>query len=117
MTAFTLSKSVWEFAKSRVIFAMRVSVVYVPTCKSRANVLFLRANVPINVQTCKRCANYSTLSAKRHTNFSTIFQKNFSIFEFFNYAQYLEISKIFGQFYKTYLTKQRSQILIFAKFH
>ena len=48
MVAFTLSQSVWEFAKSCAIRAMRASVVYVPTCKTRANFSFLRANgVPV----------------------------------------------------------------------
>ena len=33
-----------------------------------------------------RGANFSTSPAKRRNNFPTTFQKNFSIFEFFNYA-------------------------------
>ena len=41
--------------------------------------------------------NFSNSLTKRRNNFSTIFQKNFSILWFFNYAQYLQISRIFGQ--------------------
>ena len=90
MVTFTLSQSVREFVKSRAICSMCISVVYVPTCQTSADFPFLRANVPINVPMCQRCNNDST------------FQYNFSIFEFFNYAQYLRISRIFGQFQKTY---------------
>ena len=57
---FTLSQSVWEFAKSRAIRAMCASVVYVPilpTCETRTNVL-------INVPASQKCVNYSTW----HTN-------------------------------------------------
>ena len=79
MVIFTLSQSVWEFAKSRVIRAMRPSVVYVPTCKARVNFSFLCAIVPINVPTCQWSANCLTLTAKGRTNFSTIFQKDFSV--------------------------------------
>ena len=38
------------------------------------------------VPTCQRRAKFSTSPAKRLTNFSNILQKNFSVFEFFNYA-------------------------------
>ena len=115
MTTFTLIKKAWEFAKSCATRAMGDSVVYVPTCKIRVNFSFLRANVPINVRTCQCCANCANLPAKGHTNFSTIFQKNFSTFETFNYPQHLQISRIFGQFQITYLVKQRIQVLTFVK--
>ena len=45
-----------------------------------------------------RRASFSTSSAKSRTNFSTIFQTDFSIFEFFNHAQHFQISRIFEQF-------------------
>ena len=83
MVTFRLSQSVWQFAKS---LPMRASVVYVPTCQTRAHFSFLHANMPINVSTRQRCANYSTWRAnmpkvsqffnltcqrpKRHANFS-----------------------------------------------
>ena len=76
------------------------SMVSVPTCQTSAKFSFALVNRLINVPTCQRCVNYSiwlanvskgcyfsNSSAKRRTNFSVIFQKNFSIFEFFNYAQ------------------------------
>ena len=79
MVTFILSQSICQFPKSRVIFAMRTSVTYVLTSKTRANFSFLRVNMSINVPTCHRYANYSTLTAKKPTNFSTIFQNNFLI--------------------------------------
>ena len=115
MITFTLSKKAQEFAKSCATGAMRDSVVYVPTCKTRVNFSFLHANVPIKVPTCQCFANYSNLPAKGRTNFSTIFQKNFSTFEIFNYQQHLQISRIFGQFQITYLVKQRIQVFTFVK--
>ena len=92
-----------EFAKFET---MRASVVCVPTCP-HANVpkagqllifTFQRANVPINMPTCQRPDNFSTSPAKRCTNLSTNFQKIFSIFEFFNHASHLQISRISEQF-------------------
>ena len=80
------------------------------------NFSFLCRNMP---KKRARCANYLTKCAKvqktcqffdftyQEANFSLIFPNDFSIFEFFNYAQYLPISRIFGQFQKTYLAKQR----------
>ena len=86
-----------------------VPVVYVPMYQARANFSFLRANVPINMPTCQRCANYSTWNpswhrranfsispAKRLTNFSNFFQKNFSTFAFFNYAQICKFQEYLG---------------------
>ena len=43
--------------------------------------------------TCQRRVNFSNW----RPNFSTIFQKNVSIFEFFNYARHFQISRIFEQ--------------------
>ena len=48
----------------------------VPTCQTHANFLFLSVNVPINVMTCKRCANVANVvklacqRAKQCANFS-----------------------------------------------
>ena len=63
MVTFTLSQSVYEFAKLRAMRVMRASVAYVPTCQTRANFSFLCANVPVNVSTCQSCANFSTWHA------------------------------------------------------
>ena len=104
MVTFTLSQSVWEFAK---LSAMRASVVSVPMCQSATTFQYTRERakgVPImqlGVPMCQGHVNFSTSPTKRRTNLSTIFQNNFSIFEFFNYAQHLQISRIFGQFWKT----------------
>lgn len=73
MITFTLSKKAWEFVKSCATRAMRDSVVYVPTCKTRVNFSFLCANVPIKVLTCQCCANYANFPAKGRPNFSTNF--------------------------------------------
>ena len=68
---------------------------HVPTFQKRAKFSFSRANVLINVPiftlgvpTCQggvkfSCVNFSTSSAKRRTNFSTIFQRNFWIFQLY----------------------------------
>ena len=100
MVTFTLSQSVREFAKSRVICAMHASVVYVPICQ--------RANVPNACQllifTCQR-AN------KCHANFSTwrdnvpngvpnfyfcvpTYQKACQIFKHFSYEMLRKISRL-----------------------
>ena len=85
-----------EFAKSSHMHVMRASVVYVPTCQRAKNVPTSHFYVP----TCQRLANfstwcanvskgvpiYSTSPAKRRADISTIFQKNFLIFESSNYA-------------------------------
>ena len=94
----------FELAKSRTMRAMPASAVYVSTYQKHAKFLFLRANVVCQVfnlacqrvkacqsfklasQRAKKPASFSASSAKRRANFSTIFQKNFSNFEFFNYA-------------------------------
>ena len=80
-----------EFAKSRAMRVIRASVVKVPTCQ--------RPNVPIIVSThltCQRRANYSTWrpnvpTCQKRANFS-IWRVNV-----FNYAELLQISRIFGQ--------------------
>ena len=77
MVIFILSQSVWEFAKWRAIPAMHAGVVDVPTCQKCPNFSCLRVNEP---EVCQ----FFNFAAKRRTNFSTSFQKNFSIFEFFN---------------------------------
>ena len=56
--------------KSCVLRNMRVTVVQIPTCQTRASFSFLRANEPMRakgvpiiqfgVPTCQRCANVST---------------------------------------------------------
>ena len=81
---------VWsEFSKSH---AMRASVFYVPTCQSAKSLptshfyvlTCQRAKgvsiVQLGVPTCQMRANISTSPAKRRTNFSTMFQKHFSVF-------------------------------------
>ena len=94
MVTFTLSQSVWEFAKSRAIRVKRVTMVYVPIWQTHANFSFLRANVPINVPTYQGCDNYSTWNTnvpKGCQFFSFAYQKvyqflkNFSK-EFFNFS-------------------------------
>ena len=60
---------------------LRVSAVYVPTCL-RANFLFLRASVPMNLPTCYRACQFFSLSCqffnlgyqhtKDHASFSNI---------------------------------------------
>ena len=71
---------------------------YEPTCQ----ITYQRAKgvliIQLRVSTGQKHAYISTSPANRSTNFSTVFQKNFSVFQFFNYAQYLQISRIFGQF-------------------
>ena len=54
---------------------LRTGVVYVPTCKNRANFSFLRANVPINMPTCHtacQCFKLACHRVKRRTKFSNI---------------------------------------------
>ena len=69
MVTFILLQSVWEFAKS--------------LCQCAKSVPIIQPYMP---------------SCQKHANFLTLFQKNISIFELFNYAQYLQILRIFGQF-------------------
>ena len=124
MATFTLSQSLWEFAKSRDI---RTSVVYMPTCQTRTNFSFLRAtcqkicrrakkcaNVPKNMPTCLRCANFSTWRAKcvpilqfRLLKGVPIFQLFFKrIFQFFIFSIMLNICK-----FQDYLANSRKLIL------
>ena len=70
-------RRVWEFGKLRAICVV---------CQTCANFTFLCANMLIIMPACQRCsiystwhASFSTMSAKRHTNFSIIFKKNFLI--------------------------------------
>ena len=49
------------YAKLRAIHAMPPSMVYVRMCQM--HVSFLRANLPINMPLCQRCANCSTWGA------------------------------------------------------
>ena len=90
--------SIYEFAKLRDIRDMRASVVYVPMCQSAKIpkecqlIIFLRANVPINVLTCQRCASYSTWCVnmpKANQCFNFACQK---AYQFFNY--FLRISQV-----------------------
>ena len=97
-------------AESRAIHAMCANVVYVPMCQSDKVpnacqlLIFLRANVPINLLMCQRCANYSTWCAnmpKANQIFNFACRKAYQIFnyfsnEFFNYAQHLQISRYLG---------------------
>ena len=54
----------YEFAKLRVMRAMRTSVVSVPMCQKRAHFPLLNTDVQINVPKCQSRANYSTCRAK-----------------------------------------------------
>ena len=107
----TVSIALFEFSKSRAISAMLASVVHEPTCP-RANVSKARqlliftcqhADKRANKPTYQRRANYLTWCAnviktcqffnltyfsfvERRNDFLTFFQKNNSIFDFFNYA-------------------------------
>ena len=93
MVIYTLSQSVWEFAKSRVIQIMCDSVVYVLTCKRTKRVPASHFYVPINLPICQRCANYSTcpVNVPKMCQFSNFacqkaykrnFQQNYQIFDF-----------------------------------
>ena len=90
MVPFTLSQSIYEFAKSHAIRAMCASVVYVRMCQSAKRVPtsnFLRANVPINVLTLQRCASYSTWCAKipkANQFFNFVCQKAYQFFNYFS---------------------------------
>ena len=55
----------------------------------------------------------STSSAKRGANSSTIFQKNFSIFEFFNHAYHFQISKYLDNSRKLIWRNKESKFLHF----
>ena len=91
MVTFILSQSVWELSRMPCV-PRRTNMVYVPTCQTSAKFSIVRVNVLMNVPTCQRSANYSiglprcqrganfsNSPAKNRTNFSTIFQNNFSI--------------------------------------
>ena len=74
-----------EFAKLRAMRAMRVSVVYVPTCQRVKSVQTSHFYVP----TSQRPANFSTSLTKRRTSFSKEFLfLNFSIMV--NICRFLE---------------------------
>ena len=87
MVAFTLSQSIYEFARSS---AMCARVVYVPMCQSAKRVPtshFLCANVPINVLTSRRCANYSIWCAnmpKGNQLFNFACQTTYKFFNYFS---------------------------------
>ena len=96
-------KKIYEFAKLRVIRAMSARVVYLPMCQSAKRVPishFLRTNVPINVLTCQRSANYSTWCPKMpkaNQIFNFACQKAYQFFKrilhflnFYNDAQHFQ---------------------------
>ena len=63
-----------------------------PMCQKRTNFSFLRANVPINLSTSQRRANFSTSPTKRRTNLSKefFFFWNFSIMHnIYKFLEYL----------------------------
>ena len=70
-----------EFAKSHAMltmYAMRASVIYVPTCQRAKSVLTSHFYVP----TCQRHANYSTWRANLPI-FQLHLQKGVSVFQVF----------------------------------
>ena len=82
------------FSKLCAIRAMIASVVYVPTCQTHDNFLFLRVYVLINVQTCHMCANYLIWCANmsKACQFFNCFSK-----EFFNFRIF-QLCSIFANF-------------------
>ena len=97
MVIFTLSQSVWEFAKSRAICSMGASMVYVPTCQTRISFPFY---VPVKALTCQRCAYFKTCCVnvrKACQVFNFACQKAYQFFnyfsdEFFNFWIYQSCS-------------------------
>ena len=103
MVTFALLQRVWELNRMPYV-PRRASMAHVPTCQTRANFSFVRINVLINVPTFRRCANNSIWCAnvpKRFQFVNFACQKAYQFFNyfskgFFNYAQHLQTSRIFG---------------------
>ena len=105
MVTFTLSQSIYEFAKLRVIRAMCASMVYVATCQSAKPMPtshFLRANKRANVLKVCQLFNLVCQHAKGEPIFQLrlpkgvpVFQLFFKIiFRFLNFLIILNICKL-----------------------
>ena len=82
------SQSLWEFAKSRAIRVMCASVVYVPTCQTCPNFLFLRANVP---KVCQMCVKFSNIEILRGISILYYYIKNSTLYLISQYYSYIYI--------------------------
>ena len=97
-----------EYAKSRAMCVMCVSVVCVPRYQKCANFLLLRVNVPINVSKASQFFNlacqFFDFACQKTCQFFDYFSKE-NIFQVLNFSITLNICK-----FQEYLSKSRKFI-------